>query len=207
MSVVDVYNLQKEKTSELELNDGVFNVPVKTHVLHQVVLGQLASRRSGSAASKNRSEVQSSGTKLWRQKGSGRARAGVASSPTRRGGGVAFGPSPRNYVHRTPKKVKKAALRMALTDKASNQKLYVLENFDLPEIKTKNFIEVLRTFDVKKVLVVIEEKNVNLEKSSQNVPWVKVMRYEGLNVYDLLKFDYLFVVRPAIERIEEALVA
>ncbi len=207
MSVVDVYNLQKEKISELELNEGVFNVPVKKHVLHQVVLGQLAGRRSGSAATKSRSEIQSSGTKLWRQKGTGRARAGVASSPTRRGGGVAFGPSPRDYFHKTPKKVRKAALRMALTDKVQNRKIYVLENFDLPEIKTKNFVEVLRTFDVRKALVVTEEKNENLEKSSQNVPWVKVMRYEGLNVYDILKFDYLFVVRTAVEKIEEALVA
>ncbi|MFZ0451848.1 MAG: 50S ribosomal protein L4 [Desulfatiglandaceae bacterium] len=206
MSVVDVYNLQKEKISELELNEGVFNVPVKKHVLHQVVLGQLATRRSGSAATKTRSEIQSSGAKLWRQKGTGRARAGVASSPTRRGGGVAFGPSPRSYTHRTPKKLRKAAIRMALTDKALNRKLVVLENFNLPEIKTKNFVEVLKTFDVRKTLVVTEEKNVNLEKSSQNVPWVKVMRYEGLNVYDILKFDYLFVVRPAIEKIEEALV-
>jgi len=207
MSVVDVYNLQKKKISEQELNESVFNVPVKKHVLHQVVLGQLAGRRSGSAAVKTRSEIQSSGTKLWRQKGSGRARAGVASSPTRRGGGVAFGPSPRDYAHRTPKKLRKAALRMALTDKVLNEKIYVLENFDLPEIKTKNFVEVLKTFDVRKALVVTEEKNVNLEKSSQNVPWVKVMRYEGLNVYDILKFDYLFVVRPAIEKIEEAFVA
>jgi len=207
MSVVDVYNLQKKKISEQELNESVFNVPVKKHVLHQVVLGQLAGRRSGSAAVKSRSEIQSSGAKLWRQKGSGRARAGVASSPTRRGGGVAFGPSPRDYSHRTPKKLRKAALRMALTDKVLNQKIYVLENFDLPEIKTKNFVEVLKTFDVRKALVVTEEKNVNLEKSSRNVPWVKVMRYEGLNVYDILKFDYLFVLRPAIEKIEEALVA
>ena len=207
MSVVDVYNLQNEKISELELNDGVFNVPVKKHVLHQVVLGQLAGRRAGSAATKTRSEIQSSGSKLWRQKGTGRARAGVASSPTRRGGGVAFGPSPRDYAQKTPKKLRKTALRMALTDKAQSRKMVVLENFDLPEIKTKNFVEILKTFDVRKVLVVTEEKNVNLEKSSQNVPWVKVMRYEGLNVYDILKFDYLFVVKPAIEKIEEALVA
>lgn len=207
MTTVDVYNLQKEKISDLELNDNIFNVPVKKHVLHQVVLGQLAGRRSGSAAAKGRSEVKSSGAKLWRQKGTGRARAGVASSPTRRGGGVAFGPSPRDYTHRTSKKVRKAAVRMALTDKVQNQQLYVLEDFNLPEIKTKDFVQVMDAFEVKKALIVTDDKNETLEKSSRNVPWIKVMRYEGLNVYDILKFDYLFVVKPAIEKIEEALVA
>ncbi|RLB14696.1 MAG: 50S ribosomal protein L4 [Deltaproteobacteria bacterium] len=207
MTTVDVYNLQKEKISDLELNDNIFNVPVKKHVLHQVVLAQLAGKRSGSAATKGRSEVKSSGSKLWRQKGTGRARAGVASSPTRRGGGVAFGPSPRNYTQRTPKKVRKAAVRMALTDKVRNQQLFVLEDFNLPEIKTKGFVEVMDAFAVKKALIVTDEKNEKLEKSSRNVPWTKVMRYEGLNAYDILKFDYLFVVKPAIEKIEEALVA
>jgi large subunit ribosomal protein L4 len=207
MTTVSVYNLQKEKTSDLELSDEIFNVPVKKHVLHQVVVGQLAGRRSGSAAVKGRSEVKSSGTKLWRQKGTGRARAGVASSPTRRGGGVAFGPSPRSYVHKTPKKVKKAAIRMALTDKVQNQQMYVLENFDLPQVKTKDFVQIMDLFEVTKALIVTEGKNPELEKSSRNVPWIKVMRYEGLNVYDILKFDYLFVVQPAIGKIEETLVA
>jgi len=207
MTTVDVYNLEKEKISDLELNDDIFNVPVKKHVLHQVVLAQLASRRSGSAATKGRSEVKSSGSKLWRQKGTGRARAGVASSPTRRGGGVAFGPSPRSYTHRTPKKVRKAAVRMALTDKVQSQQFYVLDDFNLPQIKTKDFVQVMDAFQVSKALIVTNEKNDILEKSSRNVPWIKVMRYEGLNVYDILKFDYLFVVKPAIGRIEGALVA
>jgi large subunit ribosomal protein L4 len=207
MTTVDVYNLQKEKVSDLELNDNVFDVPVKKHVLHQVVLAQLAGRRSGSGATKGRSEVKASGSKLWRQKGSGRARAGGASSPTRRGGGIAFGPSPRSFTQRTPKKVRKAAVRMALTDKVQNQQLYVLEDFELPEIKTKGFVQVMDAFAVKKALIITEDKNENLEKSSRNVPWIKVMRYEGLNAYDILKFDYLFVVKPAIEKIEEALVA
>jgi large subunit ribosomal protein L4 len=207
MTMVDVYNLQKEKISELELNDDIFSVPVKKHVLHQVVLGQLANRRSGSAAAKGRSDVNASGSKLWRQKGTGRARAGVASSPTRRGGGTAFGPSPRTYLHKTPKKLRKIAVRMALTDKVKSQQLYVLEDFDLAEIKTKGFIRVMEAFDVRKALIVTQDKNPNLEKSSRNVPWVKVMRYEGLNVYDILKFDYLFVTKPAVGKIEEALVA
>jgi large subunit ribosomal protein L4 len=207
MTTVDVYNLQKEKVSDFELNDNVFDVPVKKHVMHQVVLAQLAGRRSGSGSTKGRSEVKASGSKLWRQKGSGRARAGVSSSPTRRGGGIAFGPSPRSFTQRTPKKVRKAAVRMALTDKVQNQQIYVLEDFELPEIKTKGFIQVMDAFAVKKALIVTDAKNENLEKSSRNVPWIKVMRYEGLNVYDILKFEYLFIVKPAIEKIEEALVA
>ncbi|MEJ2023815.1 MAG: 50S ribosomal protein L4, partial [Deltaproteobacteria bacterium] len=151
--------------------------------------------------------VKASGSKLWRQKGSGRARAGGSSSPTRRGGGIAFGPSPRSFTQRTPKKVRKAAVRMALTDKVQNQQIYVLEDFELPEIKTKGFVQVMDAFSVKKALIVTDAKNENLEKSSRNVPWIKVMRYEGLNVYDILKFDYLFIVKPAVEKIEEALVA
>ena len=207
MAVIDVYNLQREKTSQIELKEDIFNVPVKRHILHEVVVSQLARRRAGSASSKTRSEVASSGRKLWRQKGTGRARVGGAGSPTRRGGGVAFGPSPRKYEQKVSKKVRKAALCMALTDKLQNDQLVVVEDFSLPEIKTKGFVDVMQNFEVRKALVVTEERNENLEMSSRNVPWVKVMRYEGLNVYDILKHDHLFLVRSAIQKIEEALVS
>ncbi len=207
MTVVDVYNLQNEKVSEVELKDEVFDVPVKNHVLHQVVISQLAARRAGSASTKGRSEVKASGRKLWRQKGMGRARVGAASSPIRRGGGIAFGPSPRKYGQRVPKKVRKAALRMALTDKAQTGQLIVVDDFRLPKIKTKNFVEVMRNFDVNKALVVTHHKQSNLEKSSNNVPWAKVMRYEGLNVYDILRYNFLFLEQPAVKAIEERLVS
>lgn len=206
MAVIDVYNLKREKTSQMELKEDVFNVPVKPHILHDVVVSQLAKRRSGSASTKTRSEVKASGKKLWRQKGTGRARVGTAASPTRRGGGIAFGPSPRKYVVKVPKKVRKAALCMALTDKLKNEQIVVVEDFTLPGIKTKSFVEVMRAFDVRKALVVTEGKNENLEMSSRNVPWVKVMRHEGLNVYDILRYDHLFLVQSAIGKIEEALV-
>lgn len=205
MAVVDVHNLQKEKISEVELKDEVFDVPAKKHVLHQVVMSQLSSRRSGTAATKGRSKVKSSGKKLWRQKGTGRARVGSAASPTRRGGGVAFGPTPHKYVNKVSKKVRKAALRMALSEKNQSSHLFVIDNFDLPEIKTKIFVEAIKNFEVKKALIVTEDKSENLEKSSNNVPWVKVMRYEGLNVYDVLKYDHLFLEHSAIGKIEEAL--
>ena len=207
MTAVDVFNLQKEKISEVELKDEVFDVPIKSHVVHQVIIGQLCNFRSGTADSKSRSEVRGSGAKLWRQKGTGRARVGAASSPTRRGGGVAFGPAPRNYAQKIPKKVKKAAVRMALTDKVQSDQLFVVDNFALPDIKTKNFLAIMKDFDVNKALIVTHEKMENLEKSSRNVPWVKVIRYQGLNAYDILKYDYLFLEQSAIGEIEEALIS
>ena len=207
MAVIDVYNMNREKTSEVELKENIFNVPIKKNVLHQVVVSQLNNRRAGSASTKNRSAIKASGSKLWRQKGTGRARVGGASSPTRRGGGVAFGPSPRKYLLKVPKKVRKSALCMALTDKFKNERLVVLDDFSLPEIKTKNFVQIMEGFEVGKVLIVTEEKNENLEKSSRNVPWVKVMRVQGLNVYDILKYDHLFLIQPAVIKIEEALIS
>jgi large subunit ribosomal protein L4 len=205
MAVVDIYNMQNEKVSQMELREDIFHVPIKKHVLHQVVVGQLLNRRSGSASTKSRSKVKSSGRKLWRQKGTGRARVGAASSPTRRGGGIAFGPHPRKYVHKIPKKVRKSALCMALTDKFQNERLVVVDSLNLSGVKTKDFVEVMKIFDASKALIITEEKNENLEKSSRNLPWVKVMRHEGLNVYDVLNHEHLFLVQSAIPKIEEAL--
>jgi large subunit ribosomal protein L4 len=207
MTVVGVYNLHNEKISEVELNDRIFDVPVKGHVLHQVVVMQLANRRSGTASAKSRSEIKASTSKLWRQKGTGRARVGSASSPTRRGGAAAFGPSPRQYVQRVPKKVRKAALCMALTEKIRANRLIVVDDFNLPEIKTKVFVGTMKDFNTGHALIVTQDKIVNLERSSRNVPWVKVMRYQGLNVYDILRYRYLFLELPAVESIEEALVS
>jgi len=207
MTFVDVFNLQKEKISEVELKSEVFDVPIKQHILHQVVVSQLAIYRSGTADTKTRSEVSCSGTKLWRQKGTGRARVGSGSSPTRKGGGVAFGPTPRKYINKVPKKVKKAALRMALTDKVLSDHFIVVDSFQFSEIKTKNFVEVMKRFDVDKALIVTEDKSVNLEKSSKNVPWIKVMRHEGINVYDILKYDHFILEQSAIPKIEEALIS
>ena len=204
MTVVDVYNLQKEKVSDVELKKEIFNVPIKNHVLHEIVINQLSSHRRGTAAAKNRSDVKCSGKKLYRQKGTGRARVGSGSSPTRRGGGVTFGPVPRKYVNKVPKKVKKAALYMALTDKVKAGQLIVVNNFDLPEIKTKSFVKLMKNFDVNKALIVTQDRVEKLEKSSKNVPWVKVMKYQGLNVYDILKYDYLFLEKSALGKIQEA---
>ena len=207
MAVIDVYNLEGEKISQIELDGNIFDVPIKKHVLHQVMVSQLLNRRSRTASTKTRSDVKGSRRKLWRQKGTGRARAGAASSPTRRGGGVAFGPMPKKKRFKVPKKVRKAALRMALTDKAQSNRLVVVSDFDLAEIKTSNFIQGMKNFEVSKALIVTEDKNENLEKSSKNVPWVKVLRYQGINVSDILTYEHLFLVQSAIMKVEEALVS
>ena len=205
MATIDVYNMEREKTSQVELDEDVFNVEVKPHLLHQVVVSQLLKRRSGTATVKGRSDVKASGSKLWRQKGTGRARVGSAASPTRRGGGVAFGPVPRKYERKVSKKVRKAALRMALSDKFRSDRLVVLDGFELPEIKTKAFVNVMKNFEADKALIVTMGKNETLEKSARNVPRVKVLRCEGLNVYDVLNHEHLFLVENAIGTIQEAL--
>ncbi|MFC1838777.1 50S ribosomal protein L4 [Thermodesulfobacteriota bacterium] len=207
MTVIDVYNLNAEKTAQIELNENIFGVPVRKDILHQVVVGQLNKKRSGTASVKTRSEVKGSKSKLFRQKGTGRARVGTGLTNTRRGGGVAFGPAPRSYAQKIPRKIKKTAMTMALSDKVNSNKLIVIEDFNLAAIKTKDFVQVMKNFEVKKALIVTEDKNENLEKSSKNVPWVKVMRHQGINVYDILNHDHLFLVKPAIEKIEEALIS
>ena len=207
MTAINVYNLEKKKTSEMELNEAIFNIPVKKHLLHQVVVSQLNNNRTGCASTKTRSEVKGSGKKLFRQKGTGNARAGNAASPTRRGGGIAFGPSPKIYNKKILKKVRKSAISMALSDKLQTDKLVIVEAFEMKEIKTKSFIEVMSRFDINKALIITHEKNINLEKSSRNVPWVKVMRSEGINVYDILQYDYLFLLKQSVNKIEEALIS
>ena len=207
MTMIDVYNLNAEKTTEIELNEKIFGVPVRKDILHQVVVSQLNKRRAGTTAVKTRSEVNGSRSKLWRQKGTGRARVGTAMSPTRRGGGVAFGPVPRSYANKVPKKIRKAAIAMALSDKYNSKQLIVVDDFNLPVVKTKDFVKVMSNFEIKKALIVTEDKNENLEKSSKNVPGIKVIRHEGINVYDILNHDHLFLVKPSIEKIEEALIS
>jgi len=205
MSLVKVYSTGKKKVSEMELDDRVFNAEVKDHLLHDVVRMQLAKRRAGTASTKIRSEVRGGGRKPYRQKGTGRSRAGSIRSPLWRGGGVIFGPAPRDFGFRVPKKARKQALRMALSARVAEGKVLVLNQFQLKEIKTRSFVEVLRRFGVEKALVVIGEENFNLERSARNVPGVKVLRVEGLNVYDILNHESLILVKDAVEKIQERL--
>ena len=202
MAVVDVQNINGEKVSQMDLADSIFNVPLKGSVLHEVVTMQLARRRSGSASVKHRSDVKGSGRKLFRQKGTGRARRGNIKSPLLRGGGVAFGPDPKSYSYNVPKKVRKQALKMALTSKFQENAIVVLDRFELEKIKTRKFVEVLNSLNVKNALIVTDKKNENLELSSRNVPGVKVLRTEGLNVYDILKYKNLILAESSIKVIE-----
>ncbi len=202
MGVVDVLNCKGEKVSQRELPDALFGVPIKRSVLHEVVTMQLSCRRAGSATVKHRSDIRGSGRKLFRQKGTGRARRGNIKSPLLRGGGVVFGPDNRSYSYKVPKKKRKLALKMALSSKLKSHKIIVLDQFELEKVKTNAFIKVINTLDVNNALIVTEKKNENLELSSRNVPGIKVMRTEGINVYDILKYKYLVLLESSVNEIE-----
>ncbi len=207
MAVTSVYNIGNEKVGEIELNDLLFSVPVKVHILHDVVRMQLANRRSGTASTKTRAEVRGGGSKPWRQKGTGRARSGTRNSPLWRGGGVVFGPKPRDYSYSLPKKVRRLGLRMALSARFSEDNLVVLDDFQLADIKTKNFVKVMDALNIPNGLIVVAESNENLEKSSRNVHGYKVIPAEGLNVYDILNHRKIVLVKPSIGKLEERLLS
>ena len=205
MPKVTVCNSRNEEVGEIELDDQIFDVAIKSHLLHEVVNMQLAKRRAGSASTKGRSEVRGGGRKPWRQKGTGRARAGTRSSPLWRGGGVTFGPKPRDFTPKVNKKVRKQALKMALSTKCKDNQMVVLDGFGLSEIKTRAVVELLEVFGLISVLVVIPEQDDVLERSARNVPHTKVLHFEGLNVYDILKYRHLMLMKDAVPKIEAAL--
>jgi large subunit ribosomal protein L4 len=207
MALQEVYNMDGAKVSEINLADAIFNVPVKQHILHEVVTMQLAGRRAGAASTKGRSEVRGGGQKPYRQKGTGRARAGTRRSPLWRGGGIVFGPKPRTYAYKVPKKVRRQALKMALTAKLQEKALIVVDKLDLEVVKTKRFVEVMGALKAKEALIVTDRKLENLELSSRNVPDVKVVRSEGLNVYDILKFKHLILLEPSVKQLEGRLLS
>ena len=202
MAAVDVLNSAGNKVSEAELTDEIFSIPVKTSVLHEVVRSQLAAKREGTAASKTRAMIQGSTKKLFRQKGTGNARSGSVKSPLRKGGGVIFGPSPRSYAYKVPKKVRSLALKMALSSKLSDNTLFVIDDFKLEEVKTKALSGVLGTLNLQDLLIVSDSEDLNLALSSRNIPDIKVIKTVGLNVYDILKFKNLLLVESTIKNIE-----
>ena len=205
MPTVDVFNLNHEVTGRLELSEAIFGVAVKPHVMHEVVLYQMAKRRAGTVKTKGRSDVSGGGKKPWKQKGTGRARAGTSRSPVWRGGGTIHGPQPRDYDMRVPKKVRRLALKMALSQKIIDDEFKVLDQLQFERIKTKDFAELLSRFELRKTLVVLPERDETVEKSARNIPDVKVLRSEGLNVYDLLNYHAVILSRDCISKIEEAL--
>lgn len=207
MAVADVFDIEKKKVAQVELNDAVFGAEVNEAVVYDVVRMQMAARRSGTSSTKTRSDVSGGGKKPWRQKGTGRARAGTTRSPIWRGGGIVFGPHPRDYSFSVSKKVRKKALISVLSMKQKEDKMLILKDFPMEKISTKAFKNVVDLFGMKKVLFVLDIKNEILLKSSQNIKNVKMIRSEGINVYDILNCEHLVLLEPSVKKIEGALLA
>lgn len=205
MPVLDVYDIDYNKVSHLEVSDAVFGAEVNESALYETVRMQMLSRRLGTASTKERGDIQGGGKKPWRQKGTGRARAGTSRSPLWRSGGTVFGPHPKDYSVRVPKKVRRLALVSALSMKMKQQRILVLREFPLDEIKTKKFQAVFDRFGLKKALFVLDQANPVLEKSSRNIRGVKLIRAEGINVYDLLDHEHVVFLEPSVKMIEGAL--
>ena len=203
MANVSVYNIEGKEVGSIELNDAVFVVQINEHLVHMAVDNQLANNRQGTQSAKTRSEVSGGGRKPWRQKGTGHARQGSTRSPQWTGGGVVFAPKPRDYSFKMNKKEKRIALLSALSSKVADNKIVVLDSFNLDEVKTKKFAEVMSNLKVDKALVVIEGENKNVVLSGRNIPTVKVSATNEINTYDVLKYETLVVTKAAVEKLEE----
>ena len=205
MATIAVFDTDRKQVSERELADSVFNSDIKEYLIHDMVRYQQAARRQGTAKVKGRSEVRGGGRKPYRQKGTGNARQGTIRAPHFVGGGVVFGPTPRDYSFKLNRKVKQGALKSALSSRFKGERMTVLNKLELEKISTKGFAEVLKRFELEKALIVIEGDNLNVELSARNLPFVKVLRADGVNVYDLMKYPNLVMTEGAIEQIEGAL--
>ncbi len=203
MANVSVYNIEGKEVGSIELNDAVFGVEVNEHLVHMAVVNQLANKRQGTQSAKTRSEVSGGGKKPWRQKGTGHARQGSTRAPQWTGGGTVFAPKPRDYSFKMNKKEKRIALFSALSSKVAENKIIVVDEFKLDEIKTKKFVEVMNNLKANKALVVVEEDNKNVVLSGRNVPTVKVEANNEINTYDVVKYDTLVVTKAAVEKIQE----
>lgn len=202
----DVYNQSGEVVDSVELNDELVYGEINEDVIYQVVVGYLANRRSGTASTKTRSEVKASGRKLYRQKGTGRARAGAASSPTRVHGGVAFGPKPRSYRQKINKKMKHIALRSVLTDELQNDNLTVIDGINIEKPKTKLAQNMLDNLNLSgKLLIVLDSDDPNVYLSTRNIPDVNVTNSELLNAYDVIWHRKVLFTKPAVEKVQERL--
>ncbi len=205
MATIDVYDIRKKKVGEMELSDIIFNGEVKEYLIHEALKVQLANRRAGTVAVKNRAAVSGGGKKPFRQKGTGQARQGCIRAPHYPGGGVAFGPQPKVYNLGMNKKARKAALRSALSLLFKDNKLTVVNNLDIDKISTKGFVGVLNEFAIAKTLVIVDGANRNLELSARNVKDVKVLKSEGLNIHDIMKYQSIIFTQEAVRKVEGAL--
>lgn len=203
---LDVVDSNNQKISNVNVNEAVFGLEIKNYLLHQVVRMQLANKRSGTASTKGRSEVSGGGKKPWKQKGTGRARAGSSRSPIWRGGGTTFGPKPRDYSYKVPKKVCKAALKSAFTLKVKSNEIIIMDKIELKSSKTKEMVLLLNNFNINEtVLFLVEKENKNLQLAARNLPNVRVLNLAGLNVYDLIRSTKLIIAQDIISKIEERL--
>ena len=203
MASVAVYNIEGKEVDKLELNDSVFGVEINEHLVHMAVVGQLANKRQGTQSAKTRSEVSGGGKKPWRQKGTGHARQGSTRSPQWTGGGVVFAPKPRDYSVKMNKKEKQLAMKSVLTSKVQEEKLIVVDEFKMDEIKTKKFVEIMNNLKAEEAFVVTKDVEENLVCSANNVPSVKTAVVNEINVYDILKYDTLVLTKDAVAAIEE----
>jgi len=203
---VALRNIKGETIREIELSDEIFGVPINVPVMHQALIRQQANARLGTAATKTRGQIKGGGRKPWRQKGTGRARQGTTRAPNWRGGGIVFGPHPRSYVQAMPRKMRRLALRSALSSKAAEERIVFLDSLELEMAKTKQMIEILANLGVtSSALVLLPEKNENVERAANNLTKVKTLRANYLNIHDLLGFDYVIMPLGALQVIEEFL--
>jgi len=205
MATIEIMDLEKNVKSEKTIDDAIFGLETRGDILHTVVVAQLASRRKGTSSTKTRSEVAGGGRKPWRQKGTGRARAGTLSSPIFRSGGIVFGPKPRDYNIKVNKKVRKSALKNALSLKFREGNLIILDALDIDAPKTKEFLKLMGSLDILEALFVDVEPALNIILGARNLKGCKVMSEKALNVYDILRFEHLVMTLKALEQIEERL--
>ena len=203
MANVKVYNMSGAEVGTIDLNDDIFGIDVSEHAMHMAVVQYLANKRQGTQSAKTRAEVSGGGRKPWRQKGTGRARQGSIRSPQWTGGGVVFAPKPRDYSFKLNKKLKRIALKSALTTKAVENKIIVLDELTLTEVKTKEMVKILSNLNAEKALIVMDGSNKNVMLSARNIPEVKTAAVNTINVYDLLKYNTLVMTKEAVAKIEE----
>ena len=203
MATVSVVNMEGKEVGTIDLSDAVFGAEINEHLVHLAVVQQLANNRQGTQKAKTRAEVSGGGKKPWRQKGTGHARQGSIRAPQWKGGGVVFAPVPRDYTLKMNKKEKRAAIRSALSDKLANEKLIVVDELKMDEIKTKKFVEVLGNIKANKALVVLKENDKNVVCSARNIEGTKLALPETINVYDIMKAGTLVLTKDAAEKIQE----
>jgi len=204
MADFDLKNISGEKIGTVDLNDGIFFGEIKENLFYETVKNQLAGRRAGTHSTKERADVHGGGAKPYRQKGTGRARAGTIRAPGRVGGGTVFGPHPRDYAYKIPKKMRRAAMRSALSLKRRENQLIVVDDLKLEEHRTKTFLKLAENLGLDHALLVVPEYDRNLDLASRNLKGFKVLLFEGLNVYDILKFDQVVLTKECLELIEGA---